>query len=297
MQFSLFNLLFLLFLWTQVPKVKSDSVRGWAMTALGSSWQWGEGLSTYLAHRPWYGAYPNFFGISKQGNNEDLVAELRLQNQMLRAQLELAREWILQEKGAERRGQLDERLDKQEQFLLAKVIYRVPSSWNQSCWIDVGEEAAPLLSRNSPVVYGNALVGVVDFVGKRQSRVRLITDPGMNVSVRVERENGLYLAKGIVRGLAVPFWSSSLLKGVGFNYSYADSFGAAQDLESVIIQEGDHLITSGFDGLFPFGLSVATVTKIDPRLEGNFSYSLSAIPTAPALNDMHWVSVLPASGE
>ncbi len=69
----------------------------------------------------------------------------------------------------------------------ARVIYRDPSSWSSSLWIDVGKKNSPLIQKNSPVVVGMQLVGVIDYVGRRHSRVRLITDVALKPSVRVFR--------------------------------------------------------------------------------------------------------------
>lgn len=74
----------------------------------------------------------------------------------------------------------------------AKVLYRNPASWSSSFWVNVGEESNSLddachIGLNSPVIKGTALVGVIDYVGKNQSRVRLITDSGMTTSVRAVR--------------------------------------------------------------------------------------------------------------
>jgi hypothetical protein len=44
-----------------------------------------------------------------------------------------------------------------------------------------------LIAQNSPVLVKGALVGVVEYVGKDQSRVRLITDAGLIVAVRTVR--------------------------------------------------------------------------------------------------------------
>lgn len=66
----------------------------------------------------------------------------------------------------------------------AKVIYRTPSLWNSVLWIDRGVGDVEL---HSPVMKGSSLIGVVDYVGKRQSRVRLITDSSLSVAVRVSR--------------------------------------------------------------------------------------------------------------
>ncbi len=74
----------------------------------------------------------------------------------------------------------------------ARVIFRTPSTWNSSLWINIGTDAnepysQPILAKNSPVLVGDSIVGVVDYVGKYQSRVRLITDLGLVPSVRVAR--------------------------------------------------------------------------------------------------------------
>lgn len=69
----------------------------------------------------------------------------------------------------------------------ARVIYRDPLSWSSSLWIDVGELTDPIIQKNSPVIVGRFLVGIVDYVGKRQSRVRLISDVALKPSVRAVR--------------------------------------------------------------------------------------------------------------
>ena len=78
------------------------------------------------------------------------------------------------------------------QTLSAKVIFRSPSSWNSSLWINVGRADNEILGKtivmkNSPVLVGFSVIGVVDYVGNKQSRVRLITDSGLTPSVRVLR--------------------------------------------------------------------------------------------------------------
>jgi cell shape-determining protein MreC len=83
-------------------------------------------------------------------------------------------------------------LQKETRAAFARIIYRDPSSWSSSCWIDVGEEnnealGQKIVAKNSPVVFGASLIGIVEFVGKRQSRVRLITDSGLKTAVRAIR--------------------------------------------------------------------------------------------------------------
>lgn len=83
-------------------------------------------------------------------------------------------------------------LEKRLQALPARVIFRSFDSWHQSLWINAGESSNqkgedPAVALNSPVVVGNAIVGIIDYVGKNQSRVRLITDSRLNPSVRASR--------------------------------------------------------------------------------------------------------------
>ncbi|MBS0646401.1 MAG: hypothetical protein JSR97_07390 [Verrucomicrobia bacterium] len=144
--------------------------------------------------------WPTFFVDSVRGRLIRLIApvarylppsaleelqRLEAENHLLR--LELAK---LQQT-CEQLGQLPHETPP-SQVVCAHVIYRDPSQWMNSCWVDVGQQTNQLLgkqiiSKNSPVVVGKALVGIVDWVGPRQSRIRLITDVALKPSVRAVR--------------------------------------------------------------------------------------------------------------
>ncbi|MEC7839740.1 MAG: rod shape-determining protein MreC [Chlamydiota bacterium] len=247
----------------------------------------------------------------------------------------------------------------------ARVIFRSNSTWSSSLWLNVGsanneEYKNTVIAKNSPVVVGKSIIGVIDYVGTHQSRVRLITDSGLTPSVRASRgesqnrllrehlnslagslstRNELFsnaaektqfiqmlnqlkkqiscneetwlLAKGELQGRSYPLWRSpgQHLKGIGFNYDYPDAEGPARDLRSgqplnapesiksmPIIQEGDLLVTTGLDGVFPAGLLVAEVSKIHLLREGDYFYELEAKPTAGNFDDLATVFVLPPVG-
>lgn len=83
-------------------------------------------------------------------------------------------------------------LQKRIQAVPARVIFRSFDTWNSFLWINVGESTnqnyqTTIIAINSPVVVGKAIVGVVDYVGKYQSRVRLISDNRLTPSVRALR--------------------------------------------------------------------------------------------------------------
>lgn len=73
------------------------------------------------------------------------------------------------------------------EYTIAHVLFRSPSRWNSSLWINKGSHDSPLIKKNSPVLSGDSLVGVIDYVGTKSSLVRLITDSALSPAVRVAR--------------------------------------------------------------------------------------------------------------
>lgn len=345
LSFPYFLLSLFLLGWISLSQNATDQLRSSAVGALTFAWHSAEQIKAYLSDRP--------IGKTKLPESTE-SASLKLENQKLKNQIEELKEWILYDAKLrhERRPFLAELIAHQLHAIPASVIYRDPSSWSSSVWIGVGEIdnktlGFPLIARNSPVVEGDSLIGVIDYVGKRQSRVRLITDSGLSPAVRVLRmqklteleplidalcnklkdsyeflefvnplqqlksklhvcETEVFLAKGELHGDGAPLWRSMqpILKGFGFNYDYPDEKGPARTLRTgrplfgseqalPLIVEGDRLVTSGLDGVFPLGLSVADVTKVFPLNEGSFSYEIEARPTAPSIGDLKIVFVLP----
>lgn len=292
---------------------------------------------------------------------KDILHDTTLQNAI--TQLELEKELLQTEV-----NDLRERLQHQTKntpMTSAKVIFRSPDSWFSSLWINVGEAdnqhlTTPIIQKNSPVLVGSSVVGVIDYVGRHQSRVRLITDSGLTPSVRavrgteqnrplieaidqllyilnnsqfhygnVEEKEFLkrelsdlrhksspkntshFLAKGELRGASTPLWRTNghILKGIGFNYDFADEKGPARDLRTgkpfdsqnktppiSLLKLYDLLVTTGMDGVFPAGLPIAIVTKIYPLKEGDYYYALEAAPTAGNLEEISLVFILPPTG-
>lgn len=214
------------------------------------------------------------------------------------------------------RKNLQKILALQLEAIPARVIFRSPSTWSSSLWLNVGTaynhtSGRTIIAKNSPVVVGASLVGVVDYVGEHQSRVRLITDSGLTPSVRAQRGEHLFLAKGELHGSSKPLWRScgDHLQGVGFNFDFADEEGPARDLRSgapigvaskesaiPILKVQDLLVTTGMDGVFPAGLHVAEITKIRLLKEGDYYYELEAKPTAGNLQELSLVFVMPPVG-
>lgn len=271
------------------------------------------------------------FTSSEASQSENELQRLRLENQLLANEIVLLKELVEQEYHLLQTAQEEnivknvpkELLSIREKELLeqfkiqlystpAKVIFRPLNSWTSTLIIQVGQSDNERLGRNaigknSPVVIGNKVVGIIDQVGKTVSLVRLITDSGLHLSVRAKRGAQL-LAKGTIKGEGRPFLRGKrmVLNGSNFNYDFPDQEGPARDLRSGMPLTGDQkeaavpilltndlLITTGMDGIYPKGLEVGYVKKILPLKEGDFSYEVEAIPALGNLESLSLVFVLP----
>jgi rod shape-determining protein MreC len=192
------------------------------------------------AVRGWYGY------VALRGSHEralDLnarVISLRLENERLRQQqLEndrLRRLLGLAEATPERH------------WISARVIgVSMGPAGFQTVTLDRGSDDG--LSRLMAVVVADGVVGRVRAVTSHTADVLLAIDRNSSIAVRVERTR----ARANVRGMGRP--------------------GAARldyALRAEDMIEGDRLVTTGTDGVFPRGLLVGTVTAIERRSHGLF---------------------------
>ncbi len=76
-------------------------------------------------------------------------------------------------------------------YLVVPVLFQAQTSWSNTLWINAGAETkAPFcISKNCPVLSGDTVVGIVDFVANHSCRVRLLSDPTVHPAVRVVRTN------------------------------------------------------------------------------------------------------------
>lgn len=134
-------------------------------------------------------------------------------------------------------------------YVNATVLYRNVNYWLDTITIDKGEEDG--VKVNDSVVTKNGLIGKVITVNQDNSIIRLLTTKdSYYVSVRVKEYNGLvYEYDQKEKALKV--------KGI-------DKKGK--------IEIGDEVVTNGLGGLFPSGLYVGKVKKVE-----NDTYDLSKI--------------------
>ncbi|NGX38087.1 MAG: hypothetical protein K1000chlam2_01258 [Chlamydiae bacterium] len=182
---SFLFLIVFVFLLLSLPKSSADKIRSWTICAISPSWKL---------------------------TGEKDVEKLELENQMLKGQIRELKSWVLE--NAELEGQFQELrcitakagdpfferrsrylaqiLQRSVYSLPARVVFREPASWSSSIWLNVGERdneriGKEIVAKNSPVVVGKAIVGVVEEVTKTRCLVRLITDQSLTPSVRAVR--------------------------------------------------------------------------------------------------------------
>ena len=182
-----------------------------------------------------------------------MLTGYKSENEKLRKriqQLEIERNQLLEAEATNQRLQqlLEFRSRLPSGSVTASVIADSASSWFKSCLLDKG--SADGVRKGMAVVTPLGVVGQVVAVTGRTAKVLLLTDANSGVDVLVQRTR----ARGIVSG--------SLDNGTTLKYVK----------RSEDIQEGDRLVTSGLDGIFPKGIMVGTAIKVRKQTLGLFQY-------------------------
>jgi len=201
--------------------------------------------------------------------NYDTLGGFRSENARLRTRiqtLEVERQKYLEADATNRqlKALLDFRSQLFAQAITASIIANSANSWFQSCMLDKG--SADGVRKNMAVVTPLGVVGQVVAVTPHTAKVLLTTDPNSGIDVLVQRTR----SRGIVSG--------SLETGTILKY-----VKRCED-----IQEGDRLITSGIDGVFPKGLMVGTVIKVRKQHLGLFQF----VEILPAVQSSRTENVL-----
>jgi len=130
----------------------------------------------------------------------------------------------------------------------AEILYEARDPYSQRIVIDRGSQHG--LRAGYPVIDERGVVGQVTRVTPFQSEVTLLTDKEQAIPVQVVR-NGL-------RSVAYGGARAGLLD-LRFMAASAD------------LQQGDLLVTSGLDGVYPPGLPVAKIVQIERKADTAFS--------------------------
>jgi rod shape-determining protein MreC len=152
--------------------------------------------------------------------------------------------------------------------ILAEVLYTARNPFTRKIVVDKGLSHG--IKAGMPVIDGTGVVGQVTSVGTFTSEVTLVTEKGQSVPVMLVR-NGL-------RAIAVGSGKDGTID-VPFIPASAD------------VQQGDLFVTSGIDGTYPPGLTVAQVSSV----EKNSAYMFARIVARPAagVDSYRYVVLLP----
>ncbi len=203
-----FLLFFSLLALMSLPKISTEKLRSTAVAFFAPVWQPLTKVKSFFVRHT--GSEETYFSA-----HDEELQQLRLENSLLRSEILHLKEAIQHELRLlnqmtsitdrkletrqttnflkkRHRLELQKLLQLQLKAIPGHVIYRSPASWSSSLWIDVGTSTnetlgSTVVAKNSPVLVGTSIVGVIDYVGHKQSRVRLITDSGLTPSVRALR--------------------------------------------------------------------------------------------------------------
>jgi len=160
----------------------------------------------------------------------------------------------------------------------AEIQYDTHDPFTQKVVIGGGSQQN--IQNGAPVVSEDGVIGQVTRVFPMQSEVTLLTDKDQAVPVEIVR-TGL---RSVIYGTAQ---------------------GALLDLRfvpiSADVQAGDELVTSGLDGVYPQGLPVAKVLRVDKQADTAFARVICApvatVRGARQVLVLHYVSQVPPSPE
>jgi rod shape-determining protein MreC len=129
---------------------------------------------------------------------------------------------------------------------VARVIARGPDQWSNTFVLDKGLPAG--IQKDMTAITTKGLVGKISEVSNSYSYLLLLTDINFSATVRLQEGR----MEGIISGTGL---RKCQLKYIPYDEE---------------VKKGDVLITSGLDSLFPKGIPVGYVSKVDKKGSGIF---------------------------
>ncbi len=153
---------------------------------------------------------------------------------------------------------------RQQYIAAARVLSRGTDQWSQTLVLDKGQKDG--VSKDMSAITPKGLAGKVFDVTGSYSKLLLLTDINFSAAVRLQESR----KEGIISGTGT---RTVILKYI----PYEDE-----------VKVGDIVITSGLDQLFPPGVPVGFISKIDKQGTGYFQY----IEVTPYVDDSKMEEVL-----
>ena len=192
--------------------------------------------------------------LSMQSQRANQVEELEIENQRLRKLLDLTSRLTAT-------------------FHAAQVIYDAADPYTRKVIIDKG--IAHQMALGSPVLDETGVIGQITRVYPLVSEVTLVTDRDHAIPVLNVRTGA--------RGVAF-----------GDTSSHADALELRYMAANADVAVGDLLTTSGVDGVYPPGLPVARVEKVERRVDAVFA-RIYCVPLGMVSGAEHVVVLDPLS--
>ena len=228
------------------PESEQSVFRTWVMTPLSFVERIANGVVSTIT-----GAVASYVDL-RHARAENI--ELREKNDQLLGELN---EW--RERGAELdrlRTQFALPAHAQYRRIAANVVARDTTTWFRRLTIDRGSLDGVKL--NMPVMTAGGVVGRIISLGPNFAMVQVITDRQAGVGGMLQNSR----AMGEVRGLE---GASCELKNIS---------------TAVSVSEGESVVTTGLDRIYPKGLLIGTVERIDQDPNAPFN-KIVIKPTAP----------------
>lgn len=209
----------------------------------------------------------HWIGETSASRNELQLDNARLNTERLLTQARLQRYSALEAENARLRQMLEARTRVREQVRVAEVMSVSANPFRHVIVIDKGTTDG--VFDGQAVVDADGVVGQVIGAGVASSQCLLISDPGHDLPVEVNRSGLRTIARGTgdFNALDLPFLPNN-----------AD------------IQPGDLLVTSGLGGAFPAGYPVAVVESVTRLPQESFA-AVTATPSA-ALNQVREIMLI-----
>ncbi|MBU6303819.1 MAG: rod shape-determining protein MreC [Betaproteobacteria bacterium] len=166
------------------------------------------------------------------------------------------------------RSLFDLRKSIKHKTVAAQISHETRDAFSNRIVIDRGSQHG--LAPGHPVINAQGVVGQVVRVSPITAEVSLVTDPSLMIPVALPRSGLRSLASGTGDGQQVE------LKYLNINAE---------------VEVGDVLVTSGLDGLYPSGLPVAKINRVERAGSGQFP-RITSTPVAPIGTLQHVLVIL-----
>ena len=212
-----------------------------------------------MANAPseWYRDVKKYFSVHNQLVQENYA----LKQQAFEQKVMLQRLSTIQAENEHLRSLLNGNIPIQPKAILGEISHTGRDPFTSVVVVNRGSQHN--IKAGQAVVDSKGVIGQVTRVFPFSSEVTLITDKDLSIPIQIERNQLRAIAFGEGNNtLDIPYLPTN-----------------------VDIKVGDKLVTSGIDGIYPAGLAVATVTKIQQNPESPFA-KIVCTPVAEVTNHL-----------